>query len=180
MEFKILPGQKVPQLKVALTGGGSYELGVEHPEAFSLVVFYRGRHCPICKAYLEDLTGRLAAFAELGVAVVAVSMDPRERAMKTAEEWQVDGLRVGYNLTAEDARDWGLFVSEAAKDSEPPYFTEPALFLVRPDGTLFSQHVQNVPFARPQWDDLLSGIKFILENDYPLRGTVATRTHQSA
>lgn len=175
MEFKILPGRQAPRLEVAMTSGESYKLGIERPDSFSLVVFYRGLHCPICKTYLEALANRLSAFAELGVGVVAVSMDSRDRAMRTAKDWDIGELRVGYDLTAEDARDWGLFISESVKDSEPAYFVEPALFLIRPDGTLFSQHVQSVPFARPRWDDVTAGIRFVLEKDYPPRGTVGTR-----
>lgn len=179
MEFKILPGQKAPQLKLGLTDGGTYDLGAETPENFSLVAFYRGLHCPLCKGYLEELAGKLDDFAELGVGVVAASMDPRERALKTAEEWDLGELRVGYNLTAEDARNWGLFISEAAKDPEPPFFTEPALFLLRPDGTIYSEHVQSVPFARPRWDDVISSVKFVLDKDYPARGTVTTRVQEA-
>lgn len=178
MEFKILPAQKAPQLKVALTDGGNYDLSAETPKSFSLVVFYRGLHCPLCKGYIEELAGRLDSLADLGVGVVAVSMDARERATKTTQDWNLGALRLGFNLTAEDARNWGLFVSEAVKDSEPPYFTEPALFLVRSDGTIYSQHVQNVPFARPRWDDYISSIEFVLKKDYPVRGTVASRARE--
>lgn len=35
------------------------------------------------------------------------------------------------------ARNWGLYLSKGAFANEPPLFAEPALFLVKPDSTLF-------------------------------------------
>lgn len=41
----LFPRQPAPMLKVSLAGG-VFDLGMETPEHFSLVVFYRGLHCP--------------------------------------------------------------------------------------------------------------------------------------
>lgn len=43
----LFPRQPVPALMVSLADGGSFDLGAETPAQFSLVVFYRGLHCPI-------------------------------------------------------------------------------------------------------------------------------------
>ncbi|MDZ7857087.1 hypothetical protein [Sphaerotilus sp.] len=54
---------------------------------------------------------------------------------------------------------------------EPALFSEPGVFLVRPDGTLYYYgEVQTMPFARPQFQDLLGAIDFALAKDYPARG----------
>ena len=53
---------------------------------------------------------------------------------------------------------------------EPPFFVEPALFLVRPDGTLYSGMVQTMPFARPHLDDVLAMIDYVVARDLPPRG----------
>jgi hypothetical protein len=53
---------------------------------------------------------------------------------------------------------------------EPRQFNEPGLFLVRPDGTLYWATVQSVPFARPQFDEVLKAIDFIRAKDYQPRG----------
>ena len=55
---------------------------------------------------------------------------------------------------------------------EPDLFSEPALYLVRPDGTLYFGAVQTMPFARPHFDDIVTAVKFVLEKDYPARGEV--------
>ena len=53
---------------------------------------------------------------------------------------------------------------------EPEKFSEPGLFLVKPDGTLYAAFIQTMPFARPPLDQLLGAIDFIKEKDYPARG----------
>jgi hypothetical protein len=56
---------------------------------------------------------------------------------------------------------------------EPAMFVEPALFLVRPDRTLYYASVQSMPFGRPCFDDMLRGIEKAVARNYPARGDVA-------
>jgi hypothetical protein len=41
---------------------------------------------------------------------------------------------------------------------------------VRPDGKLYYGAVQTMPFARPQFQDLIGAIDFAVSKDYPARG----------
>lgn len=173
----LYPRQPVPHLEIPTVGGGSWSLADASPENFTMVVFYRGLHCPICSNYLAELTSRLDDFAQRGVEVVAISTDDEERARRTAEEWDVDGLTLGYDLTLDQAREWGLFLSTSrgATSSgivEPDLFAEPAIYLVRPDGTLYFGSVQTMPFARPSFREILGALDFVIEHDYPARGEV--------
>ncbi|MGE3720013.1 MAG: redoxin domain-containing protein [Bauldia sp.] len=150
---------------------------MEPTTTFALIVFYRGRHCPVCRSYLRSLDEHLDQFSQRGVGVVAVSTDSLERAEAARADWNLARLRIGYRLTLSDARRWGLFVSASrGKTSlgieEPALFPEPGLFLVRPDGTLFFSSVQSLPFARPRFDDVLGAIDYVLKTDYPPRGEV--------
>jgi len=150
-----------------------------------LLVFYRGSHCPLCPRYLADLADRLVAFAERGVEVTAISGDDEDRARRTAEEWRVDGLTLGYGLSLEEARRWGLYISSSQGTTstgvvEPHLFSEPGLFLVRPDGTLYFGSVQTMPFARPGFAEILGALDFVLANDYPARGEVTDEALMAA
>ena len=168
----ILPKTKVPSLEVSLINDTNWKLSEQKPENFTLIIFYRGLHCPVCKAQLEDLASQLDKFTERGINVIAISGDTEKRAKISGEDWDIPSLPIGYNLSMEKAREYGLFISKAISDKEPDYFTEPGLFLIKPDGTLFFSSVQSMPFARPQFDDLLGGIDFIMKKDYPARGEV--------
>lgn len=66
------PGNKVPALMLPLTNDAQYDLAKQNADNFKLVVFYRGKHCPICKTYLEELAGKLDQFTKRGISVVAV------------------------------------------------------------------------------------------------------------
>lgn len=169
--MKILkPGQKVPELILHTTKGLKWNLRESDPENFTMIVFYRGIHCPVCKKYLEELNTKVEDFKTRGVNIICISSNSQALAEKTVEEWNIDKLNIGYGLSVEQGRKWGLFVSEAIKESEPEVFLEPALFLVRPDNTLYSASIQSMPFARPKFDELLKSISFIIKDDYPARG----------
>jgi peroxiredoxin len=140
-------------------------------------VIYRGLHCPICRPYLSELNRLAGEFAQRGVEVIAISCDGIGRAAQTARDWKLDAVRIGYGLSIEAARDWGLYISSGrGKTSvgveEAERFAEPALFLVRPDGTLYFAAVQTMPFARPHFSEILAAIDFVVKTDYPARGEV--------
>ncbi len=173
----LMPRQPVPALSLPLVGGGTWSLADQSPENFTLVVFYRGLHCPICSTYLGDLNRKAAQFAERGVTILVASSDGAERAAEAKENWGLDALEIAYGLSLGEARNWGLYVSSGiGKTSigieEPALFSEPGLFLVRPDGTLYFGTVQTMPFARPAFGDLLKALDFAIARDYPARGEI--------
>jgi peroxiredoxin len=139
-----------------------------------LISFYRGLHCPVCLKYLRDLEALASEYERRGTKLIAVSSDGRERAQEMASK--VGGrLRFGYSLPLTVAREWGLYISSSQGKSsinieEPPLFSEPGVFLVRPDGTLYYGAVQTMPFARPVFSELLQAIDFTIARDYPARG----------
>lgn len=171
----LIPRQAVPALQVSTLDHGDYDLTTDAPSHFSLVVFYRGLHCPICAKYLLELGRLQSEFEHRGVKVVAISSDGKERAREMASKVGSPALRFGYALTLANARDWGLYISASrGKTSigieEPALFAEPGVFIVRPDATLYYGAVQTMPFARPPFQDLLGAIDFALAKDYPARG----------
>ncbi|WP_019142999.1 peroxiredoxin-like family protein [Noviherbaspirillum massiliense] len=171
----LVPRQSVPALTVNTVAHGSFSLLSGHAERFTMVVFYRGLHCPICAKYLMELERLVPEFDKRGVRVLAVSSDDAERAGAMAEKIKAVRLPLGYGLDLRTAREWGLYVSESrGKTSigieEPPRFSEPGVFLIRPDGSLYYGSVQTMPFARPNFTDLIGAIDFAVAHDYPARG----------
>ena len=156
-------------------GGGRHVLGATPAATFDLVVFYRGLHCPICAKYLMELERLMPEFQKRDVQVVAVSSDNAERGQAMADKIKAEHLRVGYELSLQSARQWGLYISASRGQTsigieEPELFSEPGVFIVRPDGTLYYGSTQTMPFARPQFQDLLGAIDFAVAKDYPARG----------
>ena len=170
MSQKPLPGTQAPALSLPLAGGGTYDLASESPAAATMVIFYRGLHCPVCETYLGKVVDKAAAFAEAGMPIVLVSMDGEDRAVKAKADWGLADLPVAYGLTEDQARAWGLYISTSIKEAETPVFCEPGTFWVKPDGTLYLIDIASMPFARPDVDILLSRVVAI-GNGYPPRGT---------
>lgn len=174
----LMPRLPVPELRVPTLAHGDYLLTSEAPPNFSLVVFYRGLHCPICLKYLLELARLQPEFDKRGVKVIAISSDTRERAQALADKLKSPDLRIGFDLPLAVAREWGLYISTSRGQTsigidEPALFSEPGVFIVRPDGTLYYGAVQTMPFARPHFDELLAAIDFALAKHYPARGEYA-------
>lgn len=172
---RIMPRQPTPDLSVETLDNGQWSLAERTPQKFSLVVFYRGLHCPICKPYLRELDRQFTAFTELGVEAIAISSDTVERARQSQADWALKQVPVGYGLSIDSAREWGLYISTGrGKTSigieEPALFNEPGVFLVRPDATLYSASIQTMPFVRPRFEELLKALETIISRDYPARG----------
>jgi peroxiredoxin len=171
----LIPRKPVPELNVPTLAHGAFNLHSETPQNFSLIVFFRGLHCPICAKYLLELGRLQPEFEKRGVRVIAISSDEETRAQEMAKKVNSPDLLFGYGLALSDARAWGLYISTSRGTTsigieEPALFSEPGVFLVRPDGTLYYGAVQTMPFARPHFDELLAAIDFAIDKDYPARG----------
>jgi peroxiredoxin len=166
----VRPGTQAPALELPLVGGGAFRLAEATPALFTMLVFNRGLHCPVCRAQLSELDRRFDELAEKGIEVVSISGEDEERAKQMRDEWKIAKVRLAYGLGEAQMREWGLFVSRGINHSEPAIFNEPALFLVSPDGTVYYEAILSMPVGRPRLDDLLSGIDYWTANHYPARG----------
>lgn len=170
MTHKLTPDTKVPPLSLPLVGGGDFTLNAAPPENFTMVVFYRGLHCPVCKTYLEKLNGLAAGYADAGFDVVIASMNDAATAEQTAATWDIGNLKVAHSLSEADARAWGLWISRSIKEPEADVFCEPGMAWVRPDGRLYMIDISNMPWARPDLEFLLSKVPMAVDKGYPARG----------
>jgi peroxiredoxin len=168
--LKPAAGAPMPLVNAAKVGRG--ELTIGSGSGWQMVVVYRGQHCPLCRRYLAELNQLLDEYHSIGMEVVVVSADPREKAERETAEvgWR---FPVGYDLTMDQMRLLGLYISEPRSTIETDRpFAEPGLFVVNPKGQLQIVDVSNAPFARPDLRTLLNGLKFLLDNNYPIRGTL--------
>jgi peroxiredoxin len=170
----LMPRRPAPELRLPTLAHGNFDLAADAPTLFTLVCFYRGLHCPVCLKYLRDLESLIPEYVRRGTKVIAVSSDVHERVQQMAN-------KVGPRLLSEHslplavARKWGLYISSSRGRTsinieEPPLFSEPRVFLVQQDRTLYYGGVQTMPFARPLFSELLQAIDIAVAKDYPARG----------
>jgi peroxiredoxin len=162
--MRTLPDDTMPAIEAHLAGGGEWRLAEEHPAKLALLVFYCGRHCPICRRWLGKLERLALRFGELGVGVIALSCDEREDAERAKREWKLEALRVGYGMDPEDARKAGIYLTE----ENGRLRCEPAILAVKPeDGALYASWVQTQPHARPHFSEVLSAVESMLARGLP-------------
>jgi len=171
----LIPRQKTPSLTIATLDHGAFDLAAETSERGTVICFYRGLHCPICANYLMEFEKRVGEFAKRGVASIAISSDGEERTRAMADKISSTELRFGYDLSLSAAKEWGLYISAGrGKTSigieEPDLFSEPGLFMVTPEQTLYYGSTQTMPFVRPHFSELVSALDFAIEKNYPARG----------
>lgn len=171
----LVPRQNVPALKLPTLANGTFDLAADKGDFGTLVVFYRGLHCPICATYLKELERLTPEFEKRGVKTIAVSSDDEDRASKMAEKVGASALRFAHSLPLDVARAWGLFISTSRGMTsigleEPALFSEPGVFLVRGNGELYFASVQTMPFVRPHFQEMVGALDFVQKNDYPGRG----------
>lgn len=170
-EIMAKPAKPTPQITFPTVEGEQIQLGGKG--RWQVAVVYRGRHCPLCRKYLATLNSLLDDFRSADAEVIAISSDPRERAKEEAAEegWK---FPVACELSQDQMRQLGLYISEprSAQETDRP-FAEPGLFITNPDGLLQVVDISNAPFARPDLQGVLNGLKFIQDKDYPIRGAAA-------
>ena len=162
-------GKPVPEMTFAKVGGGNVTVGGLR-DRWSLLVVYRGKHCPRCKKYLNKFNAMLAEWDAI-MDVVVVSADTEDKANADVAEfgWSFD---LGYGLTEAQMHALGLYVSDPLSEAETTTrFAEPGTFAIRPNGELMLVDISNGPAARPDLEELLDGMRFNIINDRPVRGT---------
>jgi peroxiredoxin len=176
--------KQAPAFSHPTIGGSVFTLADRKPDRFTIVIVYRGVHCPICVSYIKEVEAYYQNAKSQGYDIVAISMDPKEKADQFANKVLVAAstdegteramleLPIAYGLTEEEARQWGLYLSTKIEGShEPEVFSEAGLFVICPDNTVFMSQVQSAPFTRPNFSQLIGGLNFAAENKYPARGT---------
>lgn len=169
-----MAGSKLPEITVKSWDGSDVTLGSPAEGTdWQMIVVYRGRHCPLCTKYLNQLETYKHRLFENKVDLVAISADSKEQM-----EEQYSRLDVSYpiyfGLTEEQMKMLGVYISVPRSEKETDHnFAEPGLFIVNEAGNLHVIDMSNNPFVRPELESLVSGLEWIRnpENDYPIRGT---------
>lgn len=171
---KLQAGKDFPTIQAQTTGGAAVTLGQPAEGCdWQMVVVYRGRHCPICTRYLNQLEGYRDRLRDIGIDLVAVSADSEAQLAQHREKLNV-GFPIYHGLSEAAMAALGLYVSVPRSEKETDHnFAEPGLFVINDKGQLHVTDIANGPFARPELDTLVGGLEWIRnpENNYPIRGT---------
>jgi peroxiredoxin len=149
------PGDAFPPLAVSLPGADTLELPNAFAGGYAVVLLFRGSWCPYCNAQMRAFQRAQDALAELGIRVVALSVDdePTTRALIDKH-----GLTfpVGHSADPAALRDaLGAFVS-----GEPPYL-ESTGFVLDPDGRVVVSVYSSNAIGRLVPDDVMGFVRYV-------------------
>lgn len=109
---KFTAGDLFPSITLPTLNGDTIVLGKPSENVdWRLVVVYRGKHCPLCTRYLNQLETLKARFLQLGMDIVAVSADSQAQLEQHMEQLTVT-FPAAYGLTVEQMQTLGLYISE--------------------------------------------------------------------
>lgn len=145
---KLKPGDKAPDFIIKDLEGKQHRLYDYLKSEKVVLLFYRGEWCPICNLQLHSLQEKLPEFQKVNAKIVAVSTDTPENSQKLVEKHNL-GFPVLAGLEREVVEAYGLFFNEGKGHAEP------AVFIIRPDGTVAYASLQSGPLGRTSNDDLL-------------------------
>ncbi|WOD07291.1 redoxin domain-containing protein [Marinomonas sp. GJ51-6] len=133
---KISAGVTFPSFSaLSVDSGEKIEIGKASGK-WQLVIVYRGKHCARCKKYLNTLEQMQTAWHDAGFSIMTVSADSREKAQADIAEFGWT-FPVACKLSEDEMRKLGLYISEPLSPNEADgLFAEPAVFCLRPDGTV--------------------------------------------
>ncbi len=171
---KLIPGTDFPTITVQSLSGDSITLG--RPKTgtnWQMIVIYRGRHCPLCTKYLNQIEKYTQRLYENKIDLVAVSADSKAQVEDHLSKLNIS-FPLYYDLSLEQMEVLGFNISLPRSEQETDHnFPEPGLFIVNEFGKLHVVDISNNPFVRPDLESLLNGLEWIRDpdNNYPIRGT---------
>lgn len=170
---KLHAGSTFPEINVTLLNDAVINLSTPSDEFdWKMIVIYRGKHCPLCTRYLNQLEEAKEALAQTGVDLIAVSGDSKAQLEDHLAQLDIS-FPVAYGLTTEHMEELGLYISDPRSPQETDHpFAEPGLFVVNSEGTVQVVDISNNPFVRPELQSLINGLAWIRnpDNNYPIRG----------
>ena len=123
-------GDPFPELKLDLVGGGGLVVPRDLAGSFAAVLIYRGAWCPYCKAQLAAFARAQDALSQVGVKVVALSVDGEQTTGELVRRLRLD-FPVGYGADPDRvAAATGAFLNES------PKYLQSTGFVLDPEGRL--------------------------------------------
>lgn len=148
-------GDTFPALDLAAAGGRTISLPGDLGGAFGVVLIYRGAWCPYCNAQLAAFSRAAATFDELGVKVVAFSVDDERTTQELVDTHHL-AFPVGHSADPDEvSRKTGAYVNP------DPRYLQSTGFVLAPDGTIVNAVYSSGAIGRLVADDVAGLVRYI-------------------
>jgi peroxiredoxin len=152
------PGDSFPRLTVSTPGGGTVTVPDTFAGGFGVVLLYRGSWCPYCNAQLRAFQRAGDTLAELGIQVVALSVDDEATTAALVEKLGLT-FPVGHSADARAVAELtGAFVN-----AEPLHLQSTG-FVLDPEGKVVVSVYSSGAIGRLVPEDVIGLIRYLREH----------------
>jgi peroxiredoxin len=148
-------GHPFPAISAPRIGGGTLSLPGDLAGSYGVVLFYRGSWCPYCNAQLSGFEHAKDRLANVGVKVVALSVDDEATTRDLIAKHKIS-FPIGYGA---DAR--AIAAATGAYLNEDPLYMQTTGFVLAPDGTVVNAVYSSSAIGRLVAEDVVGLVSYI-------------------
>lgn len=148
-------GDTFPSLSIDAVGGGAISLPRDLAGAFGVILIYRGSWCPYCNAQLAAFSRAAAQFSELGIKVVAFSVDDEATSAALVEKHRL-AFPLGYGANAD-----AVAAATGAYTNDDPRYLQSTGFVLDPDGKVITGVYSTAAIGRLVADDVIGFVRYV-------------------
>lgn len=148
-------GDAFPMLTLDTVGDGTVSVTHHLAGRYGVVLMYRGSWCPYCNAQLSAFARAKEKLDELGIGVVALSVDARAGAAALVEKHRLN-FPVGYGADAgKIAAATGAYVNDA------PRYLQSTGFVLDPTGKVITAVYSSGAIGRLVAEDVIGFVRYV-------------------
>ena len=148
-------GDAFPLLTLDTVGDGALSVTHHLARFYGVVLLYRGLWCPYCNAQLAAFARAREKLDDLGLKVVALSVDNRADATALVEKHGLN-FPVGYGVNAETvAASTGAYVNDS------PRYLQSTGFVLDPNGKVITAVYSSGAIGRLVAEDVIGFVGYV-------------------
>jgi peroxiredoxin len=148
-------GERFPTLTISTVGGARLSLPDDLVGSFSVVLVYRGSWCPYCNAQLAGFARATDKLGELGIKVVALSVDDEKTSAALVAKLHLE-FPVGYGADADC-----IAATLGAYTNDDPKYLQGTGFVLDPDGRVLIALYSSGAIGRLVADDVAGFVRYL-------------------
>jgi peroxiredoxin len=153
--MRLINGQVFPAFDVPAVGGGLIQVPQVLQGFYGAVLIYRGAWCPYCQAQLAGFQRASAKLSDVGIKVVALSVDDEATTIGTIQKFGLS-FPVGHSANAEQVAD-----ITGAYTNKTPSYLQTTGFLISPDGKVLNAVYSSGPIGRLVVEDVIGMVTYL-------------------
>jgi peroxiredoxin len=147
--------QVFPAFEVPAVGGGTISIPQSLQGSYGVVLIYRGAWCPYCQAQLGGFQRASQKLADVGIKVVALSVDDEVTTKGTIEKFKL-AFPVGHSADVDKVAS-----ITGAYTNESPRYLQSTGFLLAPDGKILNAVYSSGAIGRLVAEDVIGMVTYL-------------------